>query len=79
MPRMQSEPDEVHEPGGEDDSCGGKLASVQSEELDEPKDLGYCQATTLLVTENGRIRVHCTMKRKPRHVHYDEIFSKEWQ
>ena len=36
-------------------------------------------ATTLLVTENGRIRVHCTMSRKPRHVHYDAIFSKEWQ
>ena len=77
MPRVQSESDEVHEPSGEDDPCGGQLASVHSEELAEPKDL-TCHATTLLVTENGRIRVHCTMKRKPRHVHYDEIFSKEW-
>jgi hypothetical protein len=77
MPGMQSEPDAVHEPGREDDSSGRKLASVHAEELAEPENLD-CQATTTLITENGRIRVHCTMKRKPRHVHYDAIFSKEW-
>jgi hypothetical protein len=31
-----------------------------------------------LITENGRIKVRCTMNKKPRHVHYDAIFSKEW-
>ena len=56
----------------------GSWLQYHGEELAEPEDLS-CQATSTLVTENGRIRVRCTMNKKPRHVHYDAIFSKEWQ
>jgi hypothetical protein len=75
---MQSEPDEVHEPSSEDDSSVGELASVSGQELAEPKDI-ICGVESVMMTEHGRIKVRCTMKKKPRHVHYDEMFSKEWQ
>jgi hypothetical protein len=78
MPNVQSEPGRVHESGSEDDSSVGELAPVHGEELDEPENL-ICGVVSTLMTEHGRIKVHCTMGKKPRHVHYDEIFSKEWQ
>jgi hypothetical protein len=78
MPEVQPECGGVHESGREDDSSGRELASVSEQELAEPEDL-TCPATSTLITENGRIKVRCTVKGKKRHVHYDEIFSKEWQ
>lgn len=77
MPDVQSKPDEVHGRGPEDDGSGGKLASVSGEELVQPEDL-TCGATSKMMTENGTLMVRCTMDKKAGHVHYDEIFSKEW-
>lgn len=77
MPGVQSESDEVHESGREDDSSVGELGSVQSEKLAESEDM-TCGVTTLIVTENGRIRVRCTLDARKHKVHWDKVFSKEW-
>ena len=76
MPNLQSEPDEVHGSGAQDDKSVGELASVSGQEL-VPEENLICEAMSKVMTENGILKVNCTIK-KPHKIHYDEIFSKEW-
>lgn len=60
----------------------GSAAYRGDEELVSGEELGKmtCDAGTVIMTENGGIRIFCTLPREHGvRKHYDDAFSYEWE
>lgn len=77
MSELPSEPGDVHGADSEILREPGD-GELHGEKLVRETDL-TCKATYIASSENGKLKLCCTMKKYPNHKHYDGVFFQEWE
>lgn len=76
MPGVHPGPCNVHDAGGETDGAAG--AGVSGEKLVSGEKTFTCNATKVFSSEDGRVRLYCTERKRHHGDHYDKVFSVAW-
>ena len=75
---MSSHPDRVHAESESGDAARELAENPAGKPAAGPEVLG-CAASTMMVFDGGRQELRCTLELNGHKVHFDAVFSREWQ